>query len=72
MRKTLPALIGLVFLAACAPSQTSIQTAVAQTLAVIPTPTPIPFSALQLDSQLIQPGDLPAGCVGGQITRFAM
>jgi len=71
MRKILLVLIGMVLLAGCAPSQTAIKTAVAQTMAVIPTPTstPIPFSALQLDSQLIQPGDLPAGCVGGQITN---
>jgi hypothetical protein len=38
------------------------------TPATTPIPTVIPFSTLQLDNQIIQLNDLPAGCSGGQIT----
>jgi hypothetical protein len=67
-------------LAACAPSQTTIQTAIAKTQAAwtptstftppptpTPSPTPIPLSAINLEPILILPGDLPAGYSGAQI-----
>lgn len=73
----------LVFLlAACAPSASQIQTAIAQTQAAwtptptyaptptntpIPTPTLMPLSELNLEDILIEPGDLPVGFSGAQI-----
>src|SRR6266542_3910846 len=49
------------------PSSQSIQTALAQTQVAIPTATPVPFSALDLESVIITGGDLPAGYEASQI-----
>ena len=60
----------VIILAACAPSAPSaesIQTAIAQTQAAIPTATQVPFSALDLDSVIITAGDLPPGYEASQI-----
>ena len=57
----------IILIAACQPSETVIQTAIAQTQAAIPTATLIPFSALDLESILITSGDLPAGYEAAQI-----
>jgi hypothetical protein len=70
--------------AACAPSQASITTAIAQTQAaqptvppatatqiptLAPTETPIPLAEIDLAPLLALPGDLPAGVGTGQIRR---
>jgi len=39
---------------------------------LLPTPTPLNIASLVLDSILIQPGDLPAGFSGAQISYDAM
>ena len=64
----------LVFiLVACNPSESAIQTAVAQTLAalptstVIPTATVVPLNELDIESILIIEGDLPPGFEAAQI-----
>lgn len=70
-----PSLLALILIASCstAPSSSEIQTAIAQTQAAAPTDTPvpaptlIPLSDIDLESILIQEGDLPAGYSGAQV-----
>jgi len=53
-------------LSACAPSADAVSTAKAQTQAAQSTPTPIPFSSLDLESILVEEDDLPAGYIGAR------
>src|SRR3990170_375065 len=57
------------FLSACAPLQVSTPTPtlLPPTSTVEPTLTPIPFSEIDFEPLLIQPGDLPAGISAAQI-----
>ena len=63
--------VTLAFLAACSSNELSIQTAIAQTqeaqLAQSPSSTPVPLSQLNLESLLIQDGDLPTIFLGQQV-----
>lgn len=58
----------LLFLAACSPPP------IPQTATLLPLPTvdpnatPVPLAEINLEPLLIQPGDLPAGMSGGQVT----
>ena len=64
-------LFSLMFvLVACSPSESAIQTAMAQTQAAMPTATTIPFADLNLDDLIIQSNDLPAGASGAQIGYY--
>jgi hypothetical protein len=80
--KFLPFALAICLLAACSPSPQAIQTAIAQTQAawtptftlspspspsLIPSPTTIPFSQLNLEDKLVVAGDLPPGYSGSQI-----
>ncbi len=78
MKKTAIVFLMIPFLLiGCAPSQKAIQKAIEQTQDAMPTTTPtptpsqtptlIPLSEINLESALIQSGDLPAGYSGGQI-----
>ena len=78
MKTVIQILLALVFLlCACAPSENTVNTAIAQTQAAIPTDTPIPtatpipFSAFDLEDLLIQQNDLPAGYSGAQVGNTA-
>lgn len=44
-------------------------TVVAQTIAAMPTPTPVPFSSMNLENLLVQEGDLPSGFYGSEIRK---
>lgn len=57
-------------LAACAPSEQAVQTAIAGTQAAwtpTPSPTNIPFSSLNLEDKIIIAGDMPPGFSASQI-----
>ena len=64
--KKLGFLLLVMFLVSCSPSETAIQTAIANTQIAQPTltPTPVDLSLLKLDPVLIQSGDLPASRSG--------
>lgn len=64
-------LIALLLVTGCQPSESAIQTAVAQTQAAQPTATQIPFSEFDLEDFLIQENDLPAGYSGAQVSNSA-
>lgn len=72
---TYPSLFALLLIASCstAPSPAEIQTAIAQTQTAAPTETPVPTATqiplvdIDLESILIQEGDLPAGYSGAQV-----
>jgi hypothetical protein len=57
-------------LSACVPSVDAVSTEMAQTQAAQPTSTLIPFSSLDLETILMEEGDLPAGYSGGQPINF--
>ena len=79
MKKNFFSLVSILILLSCsqAPSDSAIQTAIAQTqiaiptLTTIPTVLPVPVSEIDLDEILIQAGDLPPGFSGGQIRSLA-
>ncbi len=64
--------ITLLAIVSCQPSETAIQTAMASTQAALPTATQIPFSEFNLEGQLIQENDLPAGYSGAQVSNMAV
>lgn len=65
------ALITMPVLAACSSSESSVQTAIAETQqaqpSATPSETPVPLSQLNLENLLIQDGDLPPIFVGQQV-----
>jgi hypothetical protein len=77
MKKILFLIVFTFLLAACGPSEASVQRAIALTQTAAPTvtplptvtttPTPIPLKDIDLSASLIADGDLPAGYSGAQI-----
>ncbi len=73
-RQIVTTLMIVTLLSACAPSESAIQTAMAQTQATYtptPEPTPIPLTDIDISEILVVQGDLPAGVSAAQLRDIA-
>jgi hypothetical protein len=61
MKKMICLIFLMIILSACAPSETSVQTAIARTQAATTAPAKMPLSDIKLESIINQAGDLPPG-----------